>query len=144
MNFLGPIQEILVEYTDNQSEIVRFSWIHTLKIHLLFQNGYVKTAVCSNRISNIVENFQQNSVRVVDDVRLILVKFRNGRNEWEYSTTKWEPLDITLKKIVVSIDDLLLVKTHWSLDDTSWTRKYKVIFRVTTVAKNSEKSEILI
>ena len=55
-----------------------------------------------------------------------------------------ETLDITLKKIVVSIDDLLLVKTHWSLDDTSWTRKYKVIFRVTTMAKNSEKSEILI
>ena len=44
--FLGQIQEILPEYTDNQIEIVRFSWIETMKISLLFQNGTRKAAVC--------------------------------------------------------------------------------------------------
>ena len=37
--FLCQIQEIQVEYTDNQSELFRFSWIHIMKIQLLFQNG---------------------------------------------------------------------------------------------------------
>ena len=43
---MGQIQEIQAEYMDNQSELFGFSWIETMKISLLFQNGTRKAAVC--------------------------------------------------------------------------------------------------